>query len=359
MPNYAERLAEFRRRMDVGRLDAYWLNSPANVRYLCGFTGDDSALLVGRRRSVLITDSRYVEQAEREAQADEVISRHSTIPNTIAGLCRGLDARRLALTAANLPHAGFLALREAAPSLEVLSRKTGIAERMRRRKDAEEVAAIRKALGTAQAAFSAVLPELRAGRTETWVAARLEYEMRLRGAEGAAFETICAADGRASVPHARTGDGRLTPGGVALVDWGSRVGGYCCDLTRVVCVDRIPKELHPLVEVVLEAQAAVFETLRPGNTCGEADAAGRAVIARAGYGHRFGHGIGHGVGLMVHEGPRLGPGSETVLLPGMFFTVEPGVYVPGQAGVRIEEMVLITPNGHEVLTSLPRTPEDL
>jgi Xaa-Pro aminopeptidase len=148
-------------------------------------------------------------------------------------------------------------------------------------------------------------------------------------------------------------------GGSVLLDWGARLSGYCSDLTRTICVDRIRELLGGLVEVVLAAQDAVLENLKPGRSCGDADAAGRAVIARAGRGRCFGHGMGHGVGLAVHEAPRLGPRSAAVLLPGMVVTVEPGVYLPGEAGVRVEELVLITPDGHEVLTSLPRTPEAL
>ena len=144
-----------------------------------------------------------------------------------------------------------------------------------------------------------------------------------------------------------------------LFDWGARVDGYCCDLTRMVGVGRIPRQLGDLVEVVLEAQEAVFARLKPGSRCGDADAAGRAVIAKAGYGRQFGHGMGHGVGLKVHEQPSLGPHSEVVLLPGMVVTVEPGIYVPGKIGVRVEEMALITEDGHEVLTRLPRRPADL
>lgn len=147
--------------------------------------------------------------------------------------------------------------------------------------------------------------------------------------------------------------------GSVLFDWGARLAGYCSDLTRVICTDTIPPQPDALTEIVLVAQAAVLGKLKPGNRCGEADAAGRAVIAKAGYGAEFGHGIGHGVGLAVHEAPRLGPGDEMVLLPGMVVTVEPGVYLPGRAGVRIEEMAVITRDGCEVLTTLPRRPGEL
>ncbi len=359
MTDRQDRIAEFRRRMARQRLEAYWLPSAANVRYLSSFTGDESSLLVTVDRAVLITDSRYLEQAENEARVDEIVCRHGPMPRAVGTLARELAVARLAVTGSNLTHADYLALREAAPNLELATHKNGLAEQMRRRKDAGEVEAIRRALRAAEQAFMSVLPDIRPGGVEREIAARLEYRMRMAGAEGTAFDTICAAGTRASVPHARTGGHSIPEQGALLVDWGARLDGYCCDLTRVVCTDRIPETLRELVEIVIEAQEAVFEELRPGNTCGEADVAGRAVIAKAGYGEFFGHGIGHGVGLTVHEVPRLGPGVDTVLLPGMVTTVEPGIYVPGEAGVRIEEMVLITPDDPEMLTSVPRRPQRL
>jgi Xaa-Pro aminopeptidase len=290
---------------------------------------------------------------------DEVVSRHTTMAKTVGGLCGGQEIGRLAVTSANLSHAAYGALQAALTDVELRARGSGIAESMRMRKDADEAALVRASLRTAEEAFLALREHVVPGVSEKELAARLEYEMRARGAEGVAFDTICAFGARASVPHAMPGDVRLEAGEAVLFDWGARRDGYCSDLTRVLPTGTIPPELNALAEVVLDAQAAVLGKLKPGVTCGEADAAGRAVVAKSGYGRYFGHGIGHGVGLVVHEGPRIGPGCDTVLLPGMVVTVEPGVYVAGRAGVRIEELVLITEDGHEVLTSLPRRPEEL
>jgi len=353
------RLGAFRRRLDAAGLDGYWLTDAVNVRYLCGFRGEDSTLLVAADRSVLITDSRYAEAAEREAAVDEVISRHTAMARAAGAACKSLGIRRLGLTSGNLTHAEFGALAAASPALELLPRRAGIAEGMRARKDASEVEAIRRALACAEESLTAMLSEIEPGQTERRLAARLEYEMRLRGAEDASFDIICAAGANASVPHALSGESQVAAGAGVLFDWGARVGGYCCDLTRMVGVGTIPPQLSDLVEIVLEAQEVVFARLKPGSRCGEADAAGRAVIAKAGYGRQFGHSMGHGVGLKVHEQPYVGPQSEVVLLPGMVVTVEPGIYVPGQIGVRVEEMALITEEGHEVLTRLPRQPADL
>jgi len=357
--DYADRTAVFRRRLEPQRLDAYWLVSAPNVRYLSGFTGEDSTLLVTPGRTILITDSRYVEQAERECPVDEVVSRHTPMARAVGMLCKSQGVRRLGVTATNLIHAQYEALVSAATTVQVRSRPSGIAEEMRRRKSPPEVEAIRAAVRVAETAFGNLLRGLEPGRTERWLAARLEYEMRALGADGAAFETICAVDANASVPHARSGDAAVEGGSCVLFDWGARLAGYCCDLTRVIALSTIPTRWKAFVDVVLDAQAAVFQELRPGVRCAEVDAAGRAVIARAGFGRHFGHGIGHGVGLSVHEGPRLGPGGDTVLLPGMVVTVEPGIYLAGEVGVRLEQMALITANGHEPLTTLPQRPEDL
>ena len=357
--DYARRIADFRGRMDRAGLDGYWLTSPANVRYLSGFPGEDSTLVVAAGRSVLITDSRYTEAAEREGNVDEVVTRHTSMAKAVAAACADCGVRRLGVTGRNLTHAEFQAAEDALDGTKLAAQKAGIAEKMRIRKDADEAEAIRASLRLAERTFLEFLGEVQAGRSERWLAARLEYEMRARGAEGASFDTICAVGANASMPHAVAADGLVEASEPVLFDWGARLNGYCSDLTRVVGAGTIPTSLAPLVDVVLEAQEAVFAKLKPGALCREADAAGRAVIARAGYGRYFGHSVGHGVGLAVHEGPSVAPKAETVLVPGMVVTVEPGVYVPGEAGVRIEEMALITPDGHEVLTSLPRRPEEL
>jgi Xaa-Pro aminopeptidase len=357
--DHARRKGAFRARLGTAGLDAYWLADPPNVRYLSGFHGEDSGLLLTADASALVTDSRYAEQAEAEAQVDEVICRDGTMAEAAAGACRRLEVARLGVTSAKVSHAQFAALAREAGSVEVVACEQGIAEELRLCKDPDEVRALEAALRLAEASFLTLLAEVRPGRTESWLAARLEYEMRTGGAEAAAFETICAVDGRASVPHARPGQAAVGPQSAVLFDWGARLDGYCSDLTRVVCVDRIPARLTALVDVVLDAQAAALERLKPSVPCSEVDEAGRAVIESAGYGRFFGHMIGHGVGLEVHEGPRLGRKDETALAPGMVVTIEPGIYIPGELGVRIEQMARVTPDGCEVLTRLPGRPTDL
>jgi len=356
--DYRRRIEEFRRHMDEAGLDAWLIARPENLRYLSGFPGEDSLLLVTRTRTALLTDSRYVELAEREACADEVVKRTGPIWEAAGGLCARLGVRRLAVTASNISHADFVALAEAAPRVELQAAEEGTAERMRMRKDADEVRAVRAAAKLAEEGLAALLEAGLAGRSERWLAARLEFEMRARGADSAAFETICAVGPRASMPHSVPGQAKATRRQAVLLDWGARLEGYCSDLTRIICPGRIPRKLRDLVELVLEAQAAALEALRPGSRGDQVDAAAREVIARSGHAEHFGHGVGHGVGLSVHEGPRLGPRSESVLEPGMVVTVEPGIYLPGEVGVRLEQMALVTADGCEVLTMLPQRPEE-
>lgn len=357
--DYERRKAAFRAEARGEGLDGCYLPRKANIRYLCGFTGDDSALLMAADGVFLVTDSRYAEQAEQEARVDEVVTRKGEMAEAVGNLCRKLGLKRIGATSANVTHADFTGLGDHAPGTEVVACAEGIAERMRLCKDDREVAAVRAAVGLAEGVFSGFLEQVRPGRTEKWLAARLEFDLRAAGADGAAFETICAVDGNASKPHARPSDAAVTADCAVLLDWGARLNGYCSDLTRVACIGTIPARLSELAEVVLAAQQAAFEKLGPGVPCCEVDAAARAVIAEAGYGEFFGHGLGHGVGLEVHEEPRLSPTAQRDLQAGMIVTVEPGIYLPGEVGVRIEEMVLITADGHEVLSSLPRRPEDL
>ena len=225
---------------------------------------------------------------------------------------------------------------------------------LRQRKTSQECALIEQAIGIQEAALEATLSDLRAGMTEAQVAARLEYEMRLRGAESASFEAIIGSGPNSSVIHHIPGD-RAIEDGMLLVDWGARVEGYCSDLTRTMCFGPMPEPMERVYEVVLESLEAAIEACLPGADCAQVDAAARDVIAAAGWGDQFPHGLGHGVGMDVHESPFFSSRSGGILLePGMIMTVEPGVYLPGVGGVRIEEDVLITETGHRVLSTWPR-----
>jgi len=351
-----ERMEACRRHVAALGADAYWLVHGPDVRYLSGFTGDDSTLLVTRERSVLITDSRYEEQAHAEARVDEVEVRQKPMAKTVGVLCGALGVRALGVTAHRVTHADWVALAAETPAAELRACQSGPATRLRTRKSAEEVAAIAEALHIAEGAFQRFAAEVEPGRSEKWLAGRLEWEMKAAGADGPAFPTICAAGPRGSMPHAVCTDAELGGNAPLLVDWGACRGGYNSDLTRVLGTGTMPQQVEQLAQVVLEAQEAAFREARPGVPCGQVDLAARAVIARAGYGPFFGHSLGHGVGLEVHEAPRVGPGEREILLPGMVFTIEPGIYLPGVAGVRIEDLVVATDAGIQVLSSIERAP---
>ena len=347
-------MAYFQSRLPALGLDGYWIVNPHNVRYLSGFTGEDSTLLVSQDRCLLVTDSRFEEQAQQQAAVDEVLCRRRGMAVTTAMLCRKMCLGRLGVTSRHVTHADWLTLTAELPAVKVEAAGIGPVDRMRMRKSREEARCIAAATRIAEGGFRRLVEKLCAGRSEKWLSAVLEGEMKAAGAEGTAFETICAVDERASLPHAVCTDRQTGPHSTVLVDWGARLGGYNCDLTRIVGVSTMPAKVLELSQVVLEAQQAAFACLSPGVRCCEVDHAARTVIARAGYGRFFGHGLGHGVGLEVHEPPTLSAAQEEMLLPGMVVTVEPGIYLPGTGGVRIEDLAIVTDRGHAVLSSLEK-----
>jgi len=245
-------------------------------------------------------------------------------------------------------------IRAASKSSVKLVATRGVLSDLRAIKDAFEIRAIRKSVKLQEEAMEATLPQLEVGQTETEVAAILEYEMRWRGADGPSFQTIAAARANGSKPHARPGSTRTASSRPLLIDWGARLDGYCSDMTRTFCFGRWPKVMREIYEVTLEAQIAACEAVRPGITGAELDAVARDIIEAAGYGDRFGHSLGHGIGLDVHEMPRIAKTAKAALEPGMIVTIEPGIYLPGVGGVRIEDDVLVTERGGKNLSRLPK-----
>ena len=222
-------------------------------------------------------------------------------------------------------------------------------------KDRNEITAIRQAIAIQQKAYRRALKQVTAGMTEQQVVAVLEYEMRNLGADGPSFATVVAAGANSSLPHAIPGSDKVKRGGIVLIDWGARYRGYCSDMTRVIAVGRMPAKIKAIYEVVLDAQEAGINAVKPGASLSDVDAAARRVIERAGYGREFRHSLGHGVGLDIHEEPVLSKSVKGALVPGHVITIEPGVYVPGLGGVRIEDDVLVTARGRDVLTDLPKS----
>jgi Xaa-Pro aminopeptidase len=231
---------------------------------------------------------------------------------------------------------------------------TGVVAELRLTKDAAEIALIAKAVRAQESALGAVLDDLAPGQSERALATRLIAEMSERGSSEPAFDVIVAARANGSLPHAIPGATKTKVGEPLLIDWGATIGGYRSDMTRTFTLGRWKREMREIYEVTLEAQLEAIERIGPGVRCAEVDAAARDIIEEAGYGDRFGHGLGHGVGLDIHEGPRLARTSEDVLAPGMVVTVEPGIYLPGIGGVRIEDLVVVTERGRRNLSTLPK-----
>jgi Xaa-Pro aminopeptidase len=317
-----------------------------NVRYLVGFESSNVALLVEPDRVRLFTDFRYVEAA-RTVDGVELVETKRAVVKDLAGQLEG----RVAFEPAAVTYADYETL--AAGDAELVPR-AGLVERLRAVKDETELDTIRRASAATNAAFEAFAEERFIGRKERDLAWRLEELFREHGGEGLAFETIVAGGPHAALPHHRAGDREIEPGDTIVVDAGAVVGGYASDCTRTFAAGPLDAELREAYEVCLTAQRAALEAIRPGVTGVDADAAARTPIQQAGHGERFGHGLGHGVGLDVHEAPRLGRESEDTLAAGNVVTVEPGIYLPGRGGIRIEDLVIVTEDGVEVLTPVTK-----
>lgn len=345
-----ERLARLRERLAGDGPRQLLISHLPNIRYLTGFSGTAGFLVVGPDRLVLVTDFRYESQALQEAGdvATVTIERVNTWERVARVLREGggqaTGFEPAALSAGDLRRLEGLV----GGRLEPLD---GLVEHLRAAKSPEEVEAIRRAAALATAALGAVLPGVRPGLRELDVAASLERELRVRGSEWHPFPTIVASGPRSALPHARTTDRVLAPGDWLLLDFGAQVDGYCADLTRTVVVGaRATGRQREVYEVVREAQRRAREGVRAGQAGREADALAREVIAAAGFGESFGHSLGHGLGLEVHEAPRLSPTASQAVPVGAVVTIEPGIYLPGWGGVRLEDDLHVSPGGPVLLS---------
>jgi Xaa-Pro aminopeptidase len=324
-----------------------------DVRYLCGFTGSNAAVVLAGGRVVLFTDGRYTAQARAEATGTRVVIAKKP---AVAAACEWIEAagvKRCGFDAAQTTVAALETMRKAvsAKVRRGLFVATGpLVARLREIKDAEEISAMRKAALLGCRLFDGMLSYMQLGLTEVAVAAELEHAARLAGAEAMSFETIVASGDRSALPHGRATKAKLPKRGFVTLDFGVVVDGYCSDMTRTVHMGKALLGEREVYDAVLEAQEAAVAKIAPGVTAGEVDEAARSVLRRAGLDKYFSHSTGHGVGLEIHEGPRLAAKQTQVLEPGMVVTIEPGVYMPGRFGVRIEDMVLVSAAGGEVLT---------
>lgn len=352
MSRFETRRNKLRRAVARAGADAILVTDFRNVTYLTGFTGDDSYLMLRREGETLLSDGRYSTQLEDECSELDVEIRGPSVKmlDATARLVRRGGIGKLALEADSMTVAFRDQLAAKLPKVELVN-TSGLVGALRLRKDRDEVRRIRGAIECAERAFAVVRDALSPEKTEKEVADELDYAMRRCGAQGASFPPIVAAGPRSALPHAPATDRRIGESSFVLIDWGARDDLYVSDLTRVLIRGKLSAKLRRVYEVVLRAQMRAIEAIRPGVVAKDVDAVARGIIADAGFGRRFGHGLGHGIGLDVHEGPRLASTSDTVLQPGMVVTVEPGVYLPGWGGVRIEDDVLITRNGCRVLTN--------
>lgn len=349
LPQRRDRRARLAARLATERADALLVTHLPNVRYLTGFTGSNAVLLVSGPWATLYTDPRYDLQAAEQCDCAVVIAGGPLIPEAVKEI-RKRRVRRLGLEAERISYQAGLELAAALGKSCELRPLAGLVETLRAVKSEAEQAAIRRSVLLNSKAYERALRKFRAGMTERELAARIGFEMRKLGAEAESFPAIVASGAHSALPHAEPRNVPIRPGRLLLVDMGASVDGYASDMTRVVHVGKPGRKAKALYAAVLEAQRAALDVVKAGVTAGEVDRAARTTLERLGYGEHFRHSTGHGLGLEIHEMPRLGAKSETRLEPGMAITIEPGAYLPGFGGVRIEDTVLVTPNGCEVLT---------
>jgi len=358
--SYTEtRRDKLQRMLKKDRLDAVLITSETNVSYLTGFSGDSSWLVVGRDHAVLLSDGRYTVQIAEECPGVEAHTRRKGgLVAEARKVLRKMKAKRVAFESQTVTVAAHQGMQKGLDPMELVA-WDGKVEQLRMRKDRSEIQAIRRAVRMAERAWKMFLAMWDPSMTEKELADAMESFLRRAGAKGNAFPTIVATDDRAALPHAVPTDRLADPKRMLLVDWGANERFYRSDLTRVAVTRKISSKLRKIYETVLKAQQRAIRKIKPGVITKTIDAEARRTIDKAGFGRFFAHGLGHGLGMNVHEAPGLSRTGELKLAAGMVVTVEPGIYLPGWGGVRIEDDVLVTPRGHEVLTSAPKQLDEI
>jgi Xaa-Pro aminopeptidase len=347
---YKNRLDQFRQRMEEAGAEALIILKPENRAYLSGFEGSAGMLLITKNQALLLVDFRYLEQAKNQAPHFEIIQYRQPLSETLRRVFQEL----------NLEMVGFERDYVTWEQYEIWTTRLGdlvefiplpdLTQKLRMVKGPEELKSIMAAVAIADSAFLDILPLIRPGFQERELAVELEYAMRRRGAQAMAFETIVASGPRSSLPHGVPTERVLQTGDLVIIDFGAKCQGYCSDCTRTVSIGTPTPKQREIYDLVQRAQDAALKVISPGVPASRVDAVARQIINEQGYGETFGHSLGHGVGRVVHEEPTLINRDQTILQPGMVVTVEPGVYLPGWGGVRIEDLVVVTSSGCEVLT---------
>lgn len=346
------RVEKLRKKMQEENLDSFLITSPYNLRYLTNFTGTTGIAVITLEKAFFITDFRYTEQAAAQAQGFEIIKNVGPIFEEVADLVQKEGLRELAFEETTVSFLEYSILEEIIDAQ--LIPISGMIEELREIKGEEEIAIIEKACSIADLAYDHILKMIQPGMTEIEVANQLDFYMRSLGASGVSFETIVASGLRSAMPHGVASKKIIEQGDLITIDFGCYYEGYVSDMTRTFAVGDPGEQLKEIYQIVLEAQLAVLEVAKPGVTGKQLDAVARDYITKHGYGEAFGHSTGHGIGLEIHEGPNVSVRAEKQFVPGNIITDEPGIYLPGIGGVRIEDDLLITPDGNRVLTHSPK-----
>ncbi|NLA07815.1 MAG: aminopeptidase P family protein [Firmicutes bacterium] len=347
------RLVALREKLSPAGIDGLLITRPENRRYMTGFTGSAGVVVVTADDACFITDFRYVEQAAYQAPEFTVIKHEVKIADTLRAVAEKAGIKKLGFEKDVITYKQHETFSSALPGIELVPTE-GIVETLRTVKDEHEIDYIRRAEAIGDAAFSHILDIIKPGMTEIDVALEIEWFMRKSGAEGIGFEVIIASGECGAMPHGVASSKKLAEGELIVMDFGAVYQGYRGDMTRTVSLGKASPEQRRIYDIVLQAQEAALQGILPGKTGKEIDGLARKVIEEAGYGENFGHGLGHGVGLAVHEEPRLSVTAAEELRPGMVVTVEPGIYLPGFLGVRIEDLVVVSESGIMNLTSSPK-----
>ncbi|WP_110932342.1 M24 family metallopeptidase [Paenibacillus bouchesdurhonensis] len=343
------RVSRLREAMKQNRLEAIWITGDINRQYLSGFTGSSGYVLVTLDKSYLLTDFRYMTQAAEQAAGFDIVEHGPSVAQTLKELLAEQKISELGFEEEKVVFSTYRAYEEDLHPVKLIS-VAGLVEGLRVYKDDDELELMKQAAILADQTFMHMLNVLRPGVTERDMALEIEIFMRRQGATSSCFDTIVASGERSALPHGVASDRVLQSNEFVKMDFGALLNGYCSDITRTVMLGKPTPKHREIYDIVLEAQLHTLQQLRPGMTGREADALARDIITRYGYGEQFGHSTGHGLGMEVHEAPRLSKLSDDILRPGMVVTVEPGIYIPGFGGVRIEDDVVITEDGCRRLT---------
>ena len=353
-----ERLKIFRDKIEKENkgIDGFLVTNLQNMNYLSGFDGEGFALIT-KKDNYLLTDSRYTEQAEKESpdfiiRIDEPKTKDARIL-ALRKIIEKIKINKIAFESNNLSFADFKKYSDSLKSIEFLPTKN-IIEQIRMIKDKDEIIKMKKAAQITTESLKEVFEIIKPGMRELDIASELAYTMRKKGAQKESFDTIVISGERSSLPHGKPSEKKIDEGELITIDMGANYQNYNSDITRTIIMGKENQKQKEIYSIVLEAQKAALEFIKPGLKCNEVDSVARNIIEKKGYGKNFGHGLGHGVGLDIHEMPRVSFNDDTILLPGMVVTIEPGIYLPEFGGVRIEDSVLITEEGYEILTWFPK-----